>query len=193
MARKQGLKDLYIAKVTVNDGTTYTADTPTKVARAISAKVTPKSSSTLTYSDDEVEDIISKTTEYDVEFEGDEISPAAQALMFGHIYENGYLVKSIDDKPNLVAFGYRSKKTDGKYQFVWLYTGKFEPIEEDNATEEDKVATQTAKVKGTFWGRKKDGRAICEVDESFLLAGDTNAQTAITDWFAQVQEKSAGV
>lgn len=189
MARKQGLKDLYIAKVTANDGTTYTTDTPVKVARAISAKVTPKSSSDPLYSDDAIEDIVSKTSSYDVEFVGDEISPESQALMFGHTYENGYLVKNIDDKPETVAFGYRSKKTNGKYEFVWLYCGKFEPIENDYATEEDKVKTQTSTVKGTFYGRNKDGNSIVSVDESFLLAGDTNAQTAIADWFGAVQEK----
>ncbi|MDF2803058.1 MAG: hypothetical protein K0S61_2961 [Anaerocolumna sp.] len=189
MARKQGLKDLYICEVTVNDTTTYTAGTPIKVCRAVSGKVTPKSSSDPIYSDDEVEDIVSKTSSYDVEFEGDEISPESQALMFGHTFENGYLIKNMGDKPNLVAFGYRSKKTDSKYEFNWLYTGKFEPMENDYATEEDKAKTQTAKVKGTFYGRQKDGNSIVSVDESFLLAGDTAAQTAITNWFSQVQEK----
>lgn len=192
MARRSGLKDLYIAKVTANTSTTYTTDTPVKVARAISAKVQPKTSSTPIYSDDAQEDVINKKSGYDIEFEGDYISPESRALMFGHIYEDGYLVKNMDDKPALVAFGYRAKNTEGKYEFVWLYCGKFEEMEDDYSTEEDKVTTQTAKVKGSFWGREKDGDAIVSVDESTLLAGDTSAATAITNWFSQVKEKPAG-
>ena len=55
-SRRVGLKDIYVALVTKNDATGYTAGIPTKLARAISAKVSDKFSSEKLYSDDAVEE-----------------------------------------------------------------------------------------------------------------------------------------
>lgn len=188
MARRKGLRDLYVAKVTANDGTTYTTDTPVKVCRAISATITPNTNSEAIYSDDEVEDVVDNFVSYDVEFEGNELSPEMRALLFGHKVIKGMEIDNINDISNEVAFGYRAKKTDGKYEFVWLYAGKFQDVEDTNETTADEVTTQTSTVSGTFYGRKKDGNSRVRVDESFLLAGDTEAATAITNWFSTVQE-----
>lgn len=188
MPRRKGLKDLYVARVTKNDATTYTTDTPVKLCRAISAKVSPKVNSDPIYSEDAIEDIVDNFVSYDVEFEGNELTPTMRALLFGHTVIKGMEIDNIDDIANEVAFGYRSKKTDGKYEFVWLYAGKFEDVEDDSETTADKIKTQTAKVKGTFYGRLKDGNTRVRVDESVLLETDTDAKTAIEDWFDTVKE-----
>ena len=65
-------------------------------------------------------------------------------------------------------------------------------------TQEDKVKTQTASLKGSFYARQKedtiDGKKknlySIQVDESNLLESDTSAAQAIADWFAKVQEYS---
>lgn len=191
MPRRKGLKDLYVAKVTKNDATTYTTEAPVRLCRAIMAKVVPKINSDPIYSDDSIEDIVDNFVSYDVEFEGNELTPTMRALLFGHTVIKGMEIDNINDIANEVAFGYRSKKTDGKYEFVWLYAGKFEDVEDDSETTADKVKTQTAKVKGTFYGRLKDGNVRVRVDESALLETDTEAATAITNWFSTVQEPLA--
>ena len=56
--RRKALKDIFIAVVTKNDATGYTADAPIKLGRAISAKVTVKKSVEKTRSDDSVEEVI---------------------------------------------------------------------------------------------------------------------------------------
>lgn len=188
MARRKGLKDLYVARVLTNNGTTYETDEPVKVCRAISATITPNTNSEAIYSDDEVEDVVDNFVSYDVEFEGNELSPEMRALLFGHKVIKGMEIDNINDISNEVAFGYRAKKTDGKYEFVWLYAGKFQDVEDANETTTDEVTTQTSTVSGTFYGRKKDGNSRVRVDESFLLVGDTEAATAITNWFSIVQE-----
>ena len=66
-------------------------------------------------------------------------------------------------------------------------------------TQEDKVKTQTAGLKGSFYARTKedtiDGKKknlyAIQVDESNLLEADTTASEAIADWFAKVQEYSS--
>ena len=53
-------------------------------------------------------------------------------------------MKGEDDKPNEIAIGYRVKRLNNKYEFVWYYCGTAsEGMEETNETKADKVSTQT--------------------------------------------------
>lgn len=188
-SRTVSFRDIYIAKVTKNDTTGYETDTPVKLARAISGKISDKFTVEKIYSDDGTED----TNEYyegtDVELEVNSLAPQDKAMLFGHLYEKGYLVKNKDDKAPEVAVGYRAKKLNKKYEFTWLYCGTFGQGYDDNyATQEDKVTTQTATIKGAFNERACDGNFAVQVDESNLLAEHTDAATAIKDWFSKVQE-----
>lgn len=72
--RRKALKDIYIAIVTKNDATGYTADTPVKLGRAISAKVTVKKSTETTRSDDSIEEIIENSEGTEIEFDVNKLS-----------------------------------------------------------------------------------------------------------------------
>lgn len=187
--RRKALKDIYIAIVTKNDATGYTVDTPVKLGRAIGAKVTVKKSVEQTRSDDAVEEIIESDEGTEIEFDVNKLSPEQKAILRGASYKNGMLVYNKDDKAKEVAIGWRSRNTNGKYEFVWHYCGKFNSgWTEDYETEQDKTKTQTAKMKGTFYAREKDGNTSVEVDESYLLEEHTSAKSAIESWFTKVQE-----
>lgn len=189
-SRTKSFRDLYVAPVTANTADLYKAGTPVKLARAISGKVSDKFTSEKIYSDDGVEEVVEYYEGTDVEFEVNSLAPQDKQQLFGHLYEKGYLVKNKDDKAPEVAIGYRAKKLNGKYEFVWLYCGTFGQGYEGNyATQADKVETQTASLKGAFYERAIDGDYQIEVDESNLLETHTDAKSAITNWFAEVQEK----
>lgn len=191
-SRTKSFRDLYVALVTTNTAQLYETDTPVKLARAISGKVSDKFSTEKIYSDDGVEEVLEYYQGTDVEFAVNSLAPQDKKLLFGHLYEKGFLVKNKDDRAPEVAIGYRAKKLNGKYEFVWLYVGTFGQGYDDNyATEEDKVTTQTATLKGSFYERAIDGNYEIQVDESNLLADHTDAKTAIQNWFASVQEYPA--
>lgn len=193
-SRTKSFRDLHVALVTQNTAQGYTTGTPVKLARAISAKVSDKYTTEKIYSDDGVEETITNYEGTDVEFEVNSLAPQDRALLFGHLYENGYLVKGKDDKAPEVAIGYRAKKLNGKYEFTWLYCGKFGQGNEDSyETESDKVKTQTNSLKGSFYERAKDGLFEIQVDESNLIAENTSAAAAMVAWFESVQEKAANV
>lgn len=192
-SRNKSFRDLYVAKVTANTNKEYTTDTPVKLARAITGKVSDKFTTEKIYSDDTVEDVTEHYDGTDVEFEVNSLAPQDRALLFGHLYEKGFLVRNKDDKAPEVAVGYRSKKMNGKYEFVWLYVGTFGQGHDDEyETEADKTTTQTATLKGSFYERQMDGNYHISVDEGNLLEGDTTAAEAIKNWFAKVQEPDAG-
>ena len=124
-SRYCGLRDIYIAKLIQNTQTAYAADVPIKLARAINAKISDKWSSEKVYSDDGTEDTITSYEGTEVEIEVSTLAPQDRALVFGQLYEHGFLVKSRNDLAPELALGFRTKRRNGKYEFTWLYCGKF--------------------------------------------------------------------
>ena len=189
-SRTASFKDIYIAPVLVNTSTVYETGTPVKLARAIKGKISDKFSSEKLYSDDVVEDVATCYEGTDVELEVNSLAPQDKQMVFGHLYEMGYLVKNKDDRAPEVAVGYRAKKMNGKYEFTWMYVGTFgQGYDEEYETRGEKISTKTATLKGSFYERKIDGAFSIQVDESNLLEEHANAREAIKDWFSAVQEK----
>lgn len=188
-SRTKSFRDIHVAHVTKNTETEYAADKPTKLARAITGKISDKFESEKIYSDDSVEDTNMTYTGTEVEFEVNALAPQDKSRVFGHLYKNGYLVKNKNDKAPEVAVGWRAKKLNGKYEFCWMYAGRFDQGMEDNyETEGASPKTQTATLKGNFYERQMDGNYKIEVDEGNLLEADTGAAAAIKKWFETVQE-----
>lgn len=197
-----GLRDVYVAKVTQNDTEGYTAGTPVKMARAIKAKISDKFTSEKLYSDDGVEGMLQAYEGTDVELEVNTLAAADRAAFFGQAYLNGFLLKSAEDEAPEVALGYRVRRLNGKFDFVWMYCGRFAQGNEENyETEAARKTAQTNTVKGEFYQREKmdkvDGKDVhlyeVRVDESNLATEDTGAAAAIKAWFGKVQEYAATV
>lgn len=195
-----GLRDVYVAKVTQNDTEGYTAGTPVKMARAIKAKISDKFTSEKLYSDDGVEGMFQAYEGTDVELEVNTLAAADRAAFFGQAYLNGFLLKSAEDEAPEVALGYRVRRLNGKFDFVWMYCGRFAQGNEENyETEAASKTAQTNTVKGEFYQREKmdkvDGKDVhlyeVRVDESNLATEDTGAAAAIKAWFGKVQEYAA--
>ena len=153
-SRTCGLKDFYIALVQSNTATAYTAGTPVKLARAIKAKIDEKWTSEKIYSDDNTEEVITSYEGTDVELEINALAPQDRVILFGQLYEKGFLRKS----------------------------------SEEASTKEGKLSPTTKSIKGSFYERSIDNLYEVSVDESNLVAEDTDAATAIKDWFSKVQE-----
>lgn len=194
-SRYRGLRDVHVAIVTSNTETEYKANTPVKIGRAITAKISDKWSSEKIYSDDGTEEVITTYEGTEIELEVNTLAPQDRQLLFGQMYEGGFLIKNVDDLPPEVAIGYRTRRMNGKYEFAWHYCGKFGQGNEDEfETQADKIATKTSTIKGDFYERKIDGNYQTLVDESQLVEGDTSverAKTAIAGWFGAVQEPKA--
>lgn len=197
-----GLRDVYVAKVTQNDTEGYTAETPVKMAHAIKAKISDKFTSEKLYSDDGVEGMLQAYEGTDVELEVNTLAAADRAAFFGQAYLNGFLLKSAEDEAPEVALGYRVRRLNGKFDFVWMYCGRFAQGNEENyETEAASKTAQTNTVKGEFYQREKmdkvDGKDVhlyeVRVDESNLATEDTGAAAAIKAWFGKVQEYAATV
>lgn len=188
-SRTCGCKDLYAALVLQNTATQYVAGATRKLSRMVKAKIDEKWTSEKIYSDDETEEVITSYEGTDVELEVNALAPQDRAFLFGQRYENGYLVKTSNDMAPEVAIGWRERKLNGKYEFKWLFVGKFaEGISDEANTKEGKLSPTTKSIKGSFYERSLDNQYEISVDESNLIDENTSAKKALEDWFSAVQE-----
>lgn len=188
-SRTCGCKDLYAALVLQNTAMQYVAGETRKLSRMVKAKIDEKWTSEKIYSDDETEEVITSYEGTDVELEVNALAPQDRAFLFGQRYENGYLVKTSNDMAPEVAIGWRERKLNGKYEFKWLFVGKFaEGISDEANTKEGKLSPTTKSIKGSFYERSLDNQYEISVDESNLIDEYTDAKTALENWFSAVQE-----
>lgn len=182
MARQIGLRDIHIALLTKDEDTGATYAAPVKLERAVSAKLTPKTNSENLYSDDTVEDVLSSFDSIDVEVELNQLSLTSRATLQGSKVVKGVLIESKEDIAPTIALGFKSKKHNGKYRYVWLLKGKFELASDEYDTEAEKPSPKSAKLKGIFFSRDFDGnfRFIADDDEAGV------DPTIISAWFTAV-------
>jgi phi13 family phage major tail protein len=182
-----GLKDLYYALLTKDDETGVTYGTPAKVSAAITAKISPKVDSAVLYADDGPAETAIAMGEVDVELETQDLPLEIQAAVLGHTLNaaTGVMVKNSSDTAPYLALGFKAKKANGKYRFIWLLKGKFSPAEEEYKTSEDKVTYNTPKIKASFVKRANDNNWQYIADED---SGFVGAET----WFTAVYAPPAG-
>ena len=182
MPRQVGLRDIHLAVLTKDDATGVNYGVPEKLERAISARLTPKSNTENIYSDDTVEDVIAAFEGMDVEIEINQLSLTSRAKLQGAKVVKGVLIENKDDIVPTIALGFKSKKTNGKYRYVWLLKGKFELASDEFDTEAEKPKPQSAKLKGQFFSRDFDGNYRFIIDED----GQGVDQSIVASWFSAV-------
>lgn len=187
MSRPIGLKDIHIATIESDTSTATTYKTPEKLERAIKAKISPKSNSETLYSDDSVEEVLEEFESCDVEIELNQLSVESRAKLQGaKIDSNGVLIESKNDIAPEIALGFKAKKSNGKYRYIWLLKGKFSLTEDEYETKTDKPNAKTSTLKGTFYARESDEAWRFKVDQD----GEGVNDTVITNWFKNVYEPS---
>lgn len=183
-----GLNSLYYAILTSDAVSGVTYNNPVAIAGAINAKISPKSNTETLYCDDGPDETVTSLGEIDVEFEAKDLDLNTQAAILGHSVTGGVLTKKSTDTAPYVALGFKSKKSNGSYRYVWLYKGKFALQEQDFQTQEDKPKFQTPKIKGTFIKRT--------YDDAWQKLGDEDhpdwSATTGTNWFTAVDGVAPG-
>ena len=187
--QRKGFKDVYVAKIIDDTVSTYTTDTPVKLFKSISGKTKLAQNVENVYLDDTLDEIEQSFKEGTLELEGDNLTPALVEMVYGHKAIKGMTIKNSNDMANNIAVGYRSKNSDGTYQFYWWYKVNFAGDEEvDFEQIAEKSKRQPVKLKGTIMPRLKDNNIGVDVNEGYLKITDTDAKTMIADWFGEVHE-----
>jgi len=99
------------------------------------------------------------------------------------------LISGADDRGAPVAIGFRAKKANGQYRYIWLYRVQFGIPDTNLTTKGENITFSTPTIKGTVMRRNKTDlsgghpwRAEVDSDDTGVLAA------TVTSWFDSVYE-----
>lgn len=182
-----GLDNLVYAIMTDEKTETYGAVKQVKGIK--SADINPRTSSASDYSDDMMTDTVESLEGIDLTIENADIDTDTLADWHGHtVDESGVLIKSVNDTAPYIAVGFRSKKSDGKYRYKWLYKCKAQLGQEQMKTKAEKTEFQSKTTQFTCMSRIRDGQWQASANE-----GDTGlGADVITNWFKKPYGETTG-
>lgn len=197
MGKTIGFRDVYIAPLTKNDATIYTAGEPVKLAKSVSGKFAEKFNTEKSYADDQLDEIIRSFDSVDIELEITNLTPQQREILFGQKVVKGGATSNVNDEAQDFALAFRAKNSSGKYEFFWYYVCTCESPDERNfETIGDKPKAQHPKLKITGRAREIDGNYKYTIDENVLTEAETDAKALLTidetkkiiKWFTAVVE-----
>ena len=175
-----GLDMLHYAAVVTDIPTATTYGTPVHVERTVSLSVRPGSGTNTFISDTGPAFTLSHNEEVDVSIMAADLPPEAYAFLIGADYNPATGIVDVTGEgvgPD-VAIGFRAKRANGFYRYVWLLKGRFTAPNMEHQTLEGRVNFQSSTINGKFIARESDNkiyRRVNSEDSSLTLPGD---------WFA---------
>lgn len=181
MSRIIGCEQLYIAKVTKDDVTGTTWDTPKRVPSLISIDVTDQTDTVTFYADNQIEQVIPSFAGKEVEIVLGYLNNELEAEITGNKYAEGVFTQSADAVASEFALMWRAPKSKGGYSYVCLYKGVLAKDESNYKTKEDSIESSNVTLKGVFM-------PLTSNNEVYIKA-DSDAESPsplINKWFTKV-------
>lgn len=178
-----GLDKLYYAILNSDVATGVSYQAPVAIPGIKTAKITPNAGTSVLYADDGPAESASYVGEITVEINVKDLSIRQRAALLGHSIVGGVLQEKTSDTPPEIALGFRTKKTNGKYRYMWLLKGRASVPEDDLKTKADNIEFQTPTLKLSFLRRDYDQmykKTIDEDDVDFV-------QSLADNWFLDVE------
>lgn len=185
-----GLDKLYYAKITEDASGNETYDTPSQLAKAMTAELSVELAEATLYADDGAAEIIKEFQSGTLSLGIDDIGTTIASDLTGAIIdENHVLISSSEDGGTPVAIGFRAKKANGKYRYFWLYRVKFGIPATNLTTKGESIEFSTPTIEGTVLRRNKPDANGNHPWKAEVNEDETGAQI-ISGWYTQVYEPS---
>ena len=186
-----GCRNVVFAKMQTDTDTETTYDeenmfsAPGVIEIALTAQITNES---IGADDVELYDVLTSTDGYEVSMTMAALGPDGKAFLLGSKQDaKGVLIEGSGDIAPYVAMGFKTARSDGSEDYVWLYKGKFAQGDNTFRTKEKgAVNWQTPVLTGTFMPRISDKAIRASVNDKDELA------STIKETFFQTVYKSAG-
>lgn len=182
MSRIIGVRDLHIAKITKDDlsGTTY--ESPVAVPSLISIEIADNTENVTFYSDDVVEQVIPAFSGKEVTIELGYLSHEIESKISGNTYENGVFTQSSDAVASEYAIMFRAPLSKGGFQYVTLYKGVLSRNEATYQGKEESIESSNVTLTGVFMPLLSNGKVSARANST-----DEGAEEFTSKWFEAVQ------
>lgn len=181
---KDGLKNIYYARLTKDNSTGVTYDTPVKLGHARKATITKETETVTVYGDNAAVATKTRLKSLGLSIETTDIPIKDQAILLGHGYDSvtGVLTASGDDSAPYVAVLFEATKMTGGSVFYKLCKGKFAETNEEMATQEENMSPSSPTLEGKFIVRDYDNVFYTKADSAESIS------TAVTNtWYNNVE------
>ena len=189
-----GLDKLYYASIS-EDPTSgeETYAVPKPLAKAISAELSVEVAEAIFYADDGASEIVKEFKSGTLTLGVDDLGAETAAALTGAILDaNGVLISTSEDGGAPVAIGFRAARSNGKYQYFWLYRVKFALPGATLATKADSITFPTPSIEGTILRRNKPDATGKHPWKAEVTEGATGVKAeTISSWYRQVYEPAA--
>jgi phi13 family phage major tail protein len=188
-----GLDSLYIAEVTVDSATGYTADTPEYLAPAAEASQAPKTNAATQYADDQPYDSVVFEGETEISLTVTGIPSEMLAKLLGRQFDtvSGRVFDNPGATPPYFALSFRSLKSNGSYRYYQYLKGRFSAPTEETATKTDSPDPKTMELTYTAIPTIYNFDIGDTNEPVKRVYGDTDTDNfSATGWFTAVQTPS---
>ena len=185
-----GLDKLYYAAITENEHGEETYAAPKQLAKAISAELSVEVAEAILYADDGASEIVKEFKSGTLTLGIDDLgNETAAALTGATVDSNGVLISASEDGGSPVAIGFRAARSNGKYQYFWLYRVKFALPTATLNTKGDSITFSTPSIEGTILRRNKPDTTGKHPWKAEVTEGASGVKPeVITGWYKQVYE-----
>ena len=188
-----GLDKLYYAKITEDKDGNETYETPTPLAKAMTADLSVELAEATLYADDGAAEIVKEFKSGTLSLGIDDLGATIASDLTGStIDSDGVVISTAEDGGDPVAVGFRAKKANGKYKYYWLYRVKFSIPATSLATKGDSITFSTPTIEGTIFRRNKPDTAGKHPWKAEVTEGDVLDADVITNWYKTVYEPYFG-
>lgn len=144
-----GVDSLFAFPITKDDRTGTTYGPAFKIAKTISINVNPQSNEASLYADDVLVEFYSAVTAYDISINIDDLTAEVKGKLLGYEPdENGMITETNEINAPFLGIAFRSKRSDGSYEYRVLYKVRFNPTEDRYETQGQNVTFQTPTITG---------------------------------------------
>ena len=178
-----GCRDVVFAKMTADasSGTTYESDlffAPGVIEVALTAQTTNES---IAADDVPLYEVLNSLDGFDLSLTMASVGSDGRAYLLGNTVDaKGVLFEASDDEAPYVAMGFKTARSDGSDDYIWLYKGRFAQGDSTFHTKEKgQVNWQTPVLTASFIPRISDKKIRCVVNSE-----DSSASTIISSFFS---------
>lgn len=184
-----GLDSLYIAQVTADSSSAYTADTPEYFAPAAEASLATASNMETQYADDQPYDVMVSEGETAITLTITGLPAAMYAKVLGKVFDAGTgRVWDNGGTPPDCALSFRTLKSNGSYRYYQFLKGKFTPPSMETATKTDTPDPKTTQIIYTAVKTIYKWNLGSVTDSVLKIMGDDDSTNfSETGWFGAVQ------
>ena len=176
MIPRVGVDMLYYAILTQDDSGGVSYGTPVRIHNLTNVGLNFNAQFGTFFADDGPRATHSQIGEVDVNLTVGDLTGEQVAALIGANYNSGtgLVDYAVTASAPEVAIGFRSKKSNGHYRYMWMLKGVFGVPDSEFQTQEGSINFQPQSITGKFMGRMNDDRVFRRVDtddDNFVFAG----------------------